>query len=110
MKGMFSIRTASLRSRIPNDGRLELFIRRLGPRRSVAQTARTFNWNAFWKHPKEPDWPEAEFIVGNPPFLGGKLLRTNLGGEYVDSVLRVWDERVPREADHPLLYSSISPG
>ena len=25
------------------------------------------------EHPKEPDWPEAEFIVGNPPFLGGKL-------------------------------------
>ena len=21
-------------------------------------------------NPKEPDWPEAEFIVGNPPFLG----------------------------------------
>ena len=23
------------------------------------------------EHPKEPEWPEAEFIVGNPPFLGG---------------------------------------
>ena len=22
------------------------------------------------EHPKEPEWPEAEFIVGNPPFLG----------------------------------------
>jgi type II restriction/modification system DNA methylase subunit YeeA len=51
------------------------------------------------EHPKEPEWPEAEFIVGNPPFLGGKLLRTNLGDEYVDAMFRVWDERVPREAD-----------
>ncbi len=51
------------------------------------------------KHPTEPQWPEAEFIVGNPPFLGGKLLRTNLGDEYVDAMFRVWDERVPREAD-----------
>ena len=25
--------------------------------------------------PQEAEWPEAEFIVGNPPFLGGKLLR-----------------------------------
>jgi hypothetical protein len=50
-------------------------------------------------HPKEPEWPEAEFIVGNPPFLGGKLLRTNLGDDYVDAMFRVWDERVPREAD-----------
>ena len=26
-------------------------------------------------NPREAEWPEAEFIVGNPPFLGGKLLR-----------------------------------
>ena len=51
------------------------------------------------ENPKEPEWPEAEFIVGNPPFLGGKLLRTNLGDEYVDAMFRLWDERVPREAD-----------
>ena len=34
-------------------------------------------------------------IVGNPPFLGGKLLRTNLGDPYVDSMFRLWDGRVP---------------
>lgn len=51
------------------------------------------------EHPKEPEWPEADFIVGNPPFLGGKLLRTHLGDEYVDAVFRTWDDRVPREAD-----------
>ena len=51
------------------------------------------------EHPKEPEWPEAEFIVGNPPFLGGKLLRQNLGDEYVDTMFNVWGDRVPREAD-----------
>ena len=51
------------------------------------------------EHPKEPEWPKADFIVGNPPFLGGKLLRTNLGDDYVDAMFKVWDERVPREAD-----------
>ena len=25
--------------------------------------------------PREAEWPDAEFIVGNPPFLGDKLLR-----------------------------------
>ncbi len=50
-------------------------------------------------HPQEPEWPEAEFIVGNPPFLGGKLLRKNLGDEYVDAMFKVWDDRVAREAD-----------
>jgi type II restriction/modification system DNA methylase subunit YeeA len=50
-------------------------------------------------NPKEPEWPAAEFIVGNPPFLGGKLLRRNLGDEYVDQMFKVWDDRVPRESD-----------
>ena len=27
------------------------------------------------ENPKEPEWPEAEFIVGNPPFLGGNKMR-----------------------------------
>jgi type II restriction/modification system DNA methylase subunit YeeA len=49
--------------------------------------------------PAEPDWPEADFIVGNPPFLGGKKLRTDLGDEYVDAMFQVYDGRVPREAD-----------
>jgi type II restriction/modification system DNA methylase subunit YeeA len=50
-------------------------------------------------NPKEPEWPAAEFVVGNPPFLGGKLLRTNLGDDYVDALYRVWRERVRPEAD-----------
>lgn len=24
-------------------------------------------------NPRRPEWPEAEFIVGNPPFIGGKI-------------------------------------
>ena len=47
----------------------------------------------------EPDWPNADVIVGNPPFLGGKLLRQELGDDYVDDFFEVWDKRVPREAD-----------
>ena len=51
------------------------------------------------EHPAEPEWPPAEFIVGNPPFLGGKLLRTGLGDKYVDTLFRQYDGRVPAEAD-----------
>ena len=50
-------------------------------------------------NPSEPKWPPAEFIVGNPPFLGGKLLRTNLSDEYVDVLLDWYAGRVPGEAD-----------
>lgn len=50
-------------------------------------------------NPREPEWPEASVIVGNPPFVGGKLMRANLGDEYVDALFRVWQGRVPHEAD-----------
>jgi type II restriction/modification system DNA methylase subunit YeeA len=51
------------------------------------------------EHPKEPEWPAVDFIVSNPPFLGGKLLRRGLGDGYVDKLFETWRHRVPREAD-----------
>ena len=47
----------------------------------------------------EPDWPDTDVIIGNPPFLGGKLLISNLGEEYISTLFRVYEGRVPREAD-----------
>lgn len=47
----------------------------------------------------EYEWPEAAYIVGNPPFIGGKRMRSELGDEYVDRLFTVFDGRVPREAD-----------
>ena len=49
--------------------------------------------------PREAEWPRADFIIGNPPFLGGKRLRTELGDAYVDDLFAVYAGRVPREAD-----------
>ncbi|MDM8541499.1 N-6 DNA methylase [Desulfococcaceae bacterium HSG9] len=31
-------------------------------------------------------WPEADFIIGNPPFLGGKYLRVERGDEYAEKI------------------------
>ena len=47
----------------------------------------------------EPEWPDSDVIIGNPPFLGGKLLIANLGEEYVSTLFHVYNGRVPREAD-----------
>ena len=47
----------------------------------------------------EPDWPEADVVIGNPPFLGGKLLARGLGDDYVSRMFAAWAGRVPREAD-----------
>jgi hypothetical protein len=49
--------------------------------------------------PIEALWPAAEFIVGNPPFLGGKKLRAGLGDDYVGTLFTIFDGKVPREAD-----------
>ena len=47
----------------------------------------------------ETEWPDADFIVGNPPFLGGKRLRAELHDAYVDALFRIYKGSVPREAD-----------
>lgn len=36
--------------------------------------------------PRRPEWPSAEFIVGNPPFIGGKDLRARLGDDYAEAL------------------------
>lgn len=39
-----------------------------------------------------PAWPEAEFIVGNPPFIGkGKDMREALGDAYVETLWATYD-------------------
>ncbi|HKO20160.1 MAG TPA: hypothetical protein VJU82_14880 [Acidobacteriaceae bacterium] len=35
----------------------------------------------------EAEWPQADFIVSNPPFSGGKRMRTELRDRYVDDLL-----------------------
>ncbi|NLN90406.1 MAG: class I SAM-dependent DNA methyltransferase [candidate division WS1 bacterium] len=49
--------------------------------------------------PVEPAWPEVDVIVGNPPFLGDKKLRGELGDEYVERVFGVYKGRLPNGAD-----------
>ena len=47
----------------------------------------------------EPEWPVADAIIGNPPFLGGKLLITTLGEDYVTRMFATYAGRVAAEAD-----------
>ena len=47
----------------------------------------------------EPEWPQADAVIGNPPFLGGKLLRAGLGGDYVEALQRLYGARLHGEAD-----------
>jgi len=47
----------------------------------------------------QSEWPEANVIIGNPPFLGGKRLRTELGNDYVEQLFECYGQNVPHEAD-----------
>ncbi len=45
------------------------------------------------------NWPPVDVIVGNPPFLGDKLMRSELKGDYVDRLRSRYESRVPGGAD-----------
>ncbi len=47
----------------------------------------------------ERAWPECEVIVGNPPFLGTKKLRGELGDDYVDELFQIYGNRIPNFSD-----------
>ena len=49
--------------------------------------------------PKPAEWPEVDFIVGNPPFLGNKRMREEMGDEIVELIYQVWGDKVPNGAD-----------
>jgi type II restriction/modification system DNA methylase subunit YeeA len=51
------------------------------------------------EHPKEPVWPKADYIIGNPPFLGDKKMRGELGDDYVDKLRELFGDRIPGQSD-----------
>jgi hypothetical protein len=54
-------------------------------------------------NPKAAKWPKADFIVGNPPFIGNKRMRDRLGGTYVDALRRVF-RNVPNSVDFVMYW------
>ncbi len=49
-------------------------------------------------NPRKAQWPEADFVVGNPPFIGNKRMRSALGDGYVEALRGAWQD-VPESAD-----------
>ena len=70
----------------------------------------------LYVNPRRAVWPDAEFIVGNPPFIGGKDMRAELGDGYAeacwavrrdvpggaDFVMHFWDEAARHLTAKPL--------
>ena len=57
----------------------------------------------FYVNPRKAEWPAADFVVGNPPFIGSKRMRELLGDGYVDAVQSAWPE-VPQASNFVLRW------
>ena len=42
--------------------------------------------------PRKSEWPEADFVVGNPPYVGNKRMRLALGDGYVEALRSAHDD------------------
>jgi hypothetical protein len=54
-------------------------------------------------NPRKAAWPAADFVVGNPPFIGASTMRRALGDGYVDA-LRAASKEVPESADFVMYW------
>jgi hypothetical protein len=52
---------------------------------------------------RRAEWPDAQFIVGNPPFLGNWRMRGELDSGYAETLRAVYSE-VPETAEHVMYW------
>jgi hypothetical protein len=58
-----------------------------------------------WRYinPRQAEWPQADFIVGNPPFIGKLKMREALGDGYAEALRGAWSY-VPESADFVMYW------
>jgi hypothetical protein len=61
------------------------------------------------RNPRPAAWPSADFVVGNPPFIGNKRMRAVLGDAYVDALRAAYPE-VPESADYVMYWWAHAAG
>ncbi len=61
------------------------------------ETARTAVFD--YPNPKPAEWPQADFIIGNPPFVGMKRMRLALGDGYAEALRKAYKDKVADSAD-----------
>jgi hypothetical protein len=54
-------------------------------------------------NPRKTEWPRADFIIGNPPFVGNWRMRQGLGEGYVEA-LRAAHSDVPETVDYVMYW------
>ncbi len=53
--------------------------------------------------PRPAKWPEADFIIGNPPFIGASRMRDALGDGYTEAIRAAYP-KVPDSADFVMFW------
>ena len=54
--------------------------------------------------PRKAQWPKADYIVGNPPFIGDKAMKRALGDDYVEAIRHAYKLDLPESADFVLYW------
>jgi hypothetical protein len=56
-----------------------------------------------YTNPRPAEWPAADFVVGNPPFIGNKRMRESLGDGYAEALREVYPD-VSETADFVMYW------
>jgi hypothetical protein len=56
-----------------------------------------------YTNPRKASWPAADYIIGNPPFIGAATMRAALGDGYVEALRSTWSD-VPESADFVMFW------
>ena len=56
-----------------------------------------------YTNPRKAHWPKADYVVGNPPFIGAASMRSALGAGYVDALRNTWKE-IPESSDFVMYW------
>lgn len=57
-----------------------------------------------YPNPKPAEWPKADFIIGNPPFVGTSRMREALGDGYTEALRKAYKGKVPDSADFVMYW------
>ena len=56
-----------------------------------------------YANPRPARWPEADYVIGNPPFIGASTMRAALGDGYTEALRAAWPQ-VPESADFVMFW------
>jgi methylase of polypeptide subunit release factors len=54
-------------------------------------------------NPRPAEWPEADYVVSNPPFIGNKLMREIFSDEYAETLRKTYSD-VPNSVDYVMYW------